>query len=298
MSNLLKMGYMTLQEGEKRMIDTNDLVARRIEALAEKMVRPENAGFMTEADDGDGFSAGLNAQMVEGLLADEESVDGVSNVIKASEDRNAQMAREAQMREEAEQLLAQAKEVAEAERQELLAQARVQIEEERRAALEQAKTQGYSEGFRKAEAELAAKMQELEAKDKAREAEYEKLLEGVEMQMVDALTGIYEHLFCVELSSYRGIIMHLLADALRKIEGGKDFLVHISPEDYPYVSMEKKQLMAALTSSNATLELVEDITLRKNECMIETDNGIFDCGLGAQLEELGRKLKLLSYEKA
>lgn len=296
-SNLLKMGYTTLQEGEKRLIDTNELVARRIEALAEKMARPENAGFVS-ADDGDGFSAGLNAELVEGLLGDEESAEGVRNVIKAPEDKSAQMAREAQMREEAEQLLAQARESAEAERQELLAQARAQIEEERNTALAQAKEQGYSEGKRKADAELTAKMQELEARDKAREAEYESLLENMELQMVDALTGIYEHLFHVELSSYRGVLVYLLTDALRKIEGGKDFLVHISPEDYPYVSMEKKQLMAALTSPNATMELVENITLKKNECMIETDNGIFDCGLGAQLEELGRKLKLLSYEKA
>lgn len=296
-SNLFKMGFTTLQEGEKRVIDTNDLVAKRIEALAEKMARPENIGFM-ETDSEDGFSAGLNAELVEGLLVDEDVPEGSSNVIKASEDKALQQARLAKAEEEAEQILNRAKEAAEAEREELLAQARVQIEEERKTALTQANEQGYAEGLKKAEAELASKLRELEAKDRDREAQYEHLLEGMEMQMVDALTGIYEHLFKVELGSYREILISLLADALRKIEGGKDFLVHISPEDYPYVSMEKKQLMASLASPNASLELVEDITLKKNECLIETDNGIFDCGLGTQMEELGRRLKLLSYEKS
>ena len=296
-SNLFKMGFTTLQEGEKRVIDTNDLVAKRIEALAEKMARPENIGFM-ETDSEDGFSAGLNAELVEGLLVDEDVPEGSSNVIKASEDKALQQARLAKAEEEAEQILNRAKEAAEAEREELLAQARVQIEEERKTALTQANEQGYAEGLKKAEAELASKLRELEAKDRDREAQYEHLLEGMEMQMVDALTGIYEHLFKVELGSYREILISLLADALRKIEGGKDFLVHISPEDYPYVSMEKKQLMASLTSPNASLELVEDITLKKNECLIETDNGIYDCGLGTHMEELGRRLKLLSYEKS
>ena len=40
----------------------------------------------------------------------------------------------------------------------------------------------------------------------------------------------------------------------------------------------------------------EDATLEKNECMIETGNGVFDCSLGTQLEALNEELRLLSYE--
>ena len=62
-------------------------------------------------------------------------------------------------------------------------------------------------------------------------------------------------------------------------------------------SMEKKKLEAALSSPSATLELVEDTTLSHNECMIETEGGIFDCGLGTQMRELQKRLRLLAYEK-
>ena len=44
------------------------------------------------------------------------------------------------------------------------------------------------------------------------------------------------------------------------------------------------------------VELLEDVTLGKNECMIETGNGVFDCSLGTQLEALNEELRLLSYE--
>ena len=30
--------------------------------------------------------------------------------------------------------------------------------------------------------------------------------------------------------------------------------------------------------------------------MVETDGGVFDCGLGTELEELTKKLKLLSWQ--
>ena len=61
--------------------------------------------------------------------------------------------------------------------------------------------------------------------------------------------------------------------------------------------MQKKALTEGAVSGRGVVEIIEDVTLRKNECMIETDGGIFDCGLGTQLEGLTNKLKVLSFEK-
>lgn len=63
------------------------------------------------------------------------------------------------------------------------------------------------------------------------------------------------------------------------------------------MNMQKKQLQVCVSVPNSTVEIIEDFTLSKNECMIETEGGIFDCGLGTELRELSAKLKLLSYEK-
>ena len=100
----------------------------------------------------------------------------------------------------------------------------------------------------------------------------------------------------MELQSYREILAHLISSTLRKIDGSHDFMVHVSKDDYPYVSMQKKQITAQAASPNASVEIIEDMTLGKGECLIETEGGIFDCGLGTQLAELRQKLKLLSYE--
>lgn len=294
-NNLLKSGFTTLQQDEKRVIDVNTLMERRMEQLAEQMARSrsqaaEGNGTVGEPD---GFAEGLSAEQIENLTADGEfSDDGQGNVIKA----NAEAARDS-MLEEARQAADEMVEQARAEAQSLLAEAQAQIEREREEALAQAREQGYGEGFRQAGDEFAEKENELIQRRKQMEAEYDKLLEQLEPRFVDAITGVYEHLFRVELSSYRDILVHLIASCVRRIEGGRDFLVHVSKEDYPYVSMEKKQLSEALASPSATLELVEDITLKHNECMIETEGGIYDCGLGTQLAELTQRLKLLSYEK-
>ena len=113
---------------------------------------------------------------------------------------------------------------------------------------------------------------------------------------MDTITGIYEHIFHVDLHSYREVLCYLISTTMRKSEDNRSFLIHVSKEDYPYVSMQKKQFSAGAVAPNATVEIVKDITLGKGECLIETEGGIFDCGLGTQLSELRQKLKLLSYE--
>ena len=79
-SNLLKRGFTQLVEEDARVIDTNDLVAKRIRELAAKM----------QQDEGTGFISGLAADKVEALVTDtgdgEENPQTSGNVIKAGED--------------------------------------------------------------------------------------------------------------------------------------------------------------------------------------------------------------------
>ncbi len=76
-SNLLKRGFTQLVEEDARVINTNDLVAKRIRELAAKM----------QQDEGTGFISGLAADKVEALVTDtgdgKENPQTSGNVIKA-----------------------------------------------------------------------------------------------------------------------------------------------------------------------------------------------------------------------
>ena len=113
---------------------------------------------------------------------------------------------------------------------------------------------------------------------------------------IDTLTGIYEHIFHVSLKNSRELIVYLIQNTMRNIESGSTYLIHVSKEDYPFASMQKKELIKGTNIAIENVELLEDVTLNKNECMIETGNGVFDCSLGTQLEALNEELRLLSYE--
>lgn len=291
--NLLKTGYFGLTSEEARVIDTNELLEKRIQELSAKMKRPENEGFI----------AGIPADSlaVDALLSDEDTAeragdgllggeDSRSNVIKAAESGETIRAEAVN---EAQTILADAKEQAD----KLLKEAAAKAEAEREQVFARAREEGYADGQKQAEAANEQVRRQLADEKRQLEEAYEKQLEELEPQFIDTITGIYEHIFHVELKSYREILVYLISDTLRKVEDNRNFLIHVSREDYPYVSMQKKQILSGPVMAGHTAEIVEDLALAPNECLIETEGGIFDCGLDTQLTELGQKLKLLSYKK-
>lgn len=288
-SNLLKQGYAFFMDGteEKRIIDTNELAAKRLQELMETMGRQERE------ESAEGFVQGIEAVDVSSLL---DTADDGSAVLKA-EIPSGQSQREddARILEDATAQAHTIVEDAKAHAGQILLEAKEQAEDLKRIAADEGHKSGYQEGKHRAEAEAEGLRQRLLARETQLEEEYQNALNQMEPQLVEAITGIYEHVFAVELHSYRDILVHLIASTLRKAEGNKDFLVHVSKEDYSYVSMQKKQLQAILAGNGVNLEIVEDITIAKDECMIETEGALFDCGLGTQLEQLRRKLLLLAY---
>ena len=295
MSSFLYKGFFTQASEDKRVIEVNDLVEKRLDELKEKAKKREMDGFKAGIDPV--ASVPVDSELPGGEEVLEEGQTIAGNVIKAAEMSERATA-------EAEEIIKNAKAEADA----LMKETYETIDKMRKDAMKKAETQrieiednarrnGYAEGMEQAQAELDAMKAELEQKKTELENTYQQYVDELEPKMVDTITSIYEQIFKVDLASNRELVMNLLTSAMKNIEGGGDFLVHVSPEDYPYVSMQKKLLQACITAADSTLEIVEDVGLSAGQTMIETGGGIFDCGLGTELEELSSKLKLLSFKK-
>lgn len=288
MSNLIKRNYFSCNDDEKRVIDSNELVAERIEQLAETLNRADDdTGFAP-----DGFAEGLDAQTVDALLADgDESGDGVSaNVIKTQKAQPGMSSAEAS--EEAQRIIDDANDQA----SRIIEDARNQAEADKAAVYDEARRTGHDDGYAAGMAECDTMKAELEEKSGSLDEAYANKCDELEPMFIDTLTDIYEHIFHVRFAESKEVIFYLIQDAVRKIDSNTNFIIHVSKEDYGFVSMQKKDLLSGLSNAD-TAEIVEDMTLKNNECFIETGAGIFDCSLETQLEGLKRELKLLSYHK-
>lgn len=295
-----------VNQSDTRVIDSNARAEAKLKELAIELAR--QCG--DEPDFADGFTQGINAVEVSELIRDN---DNGENIIGGAQDfgdavsgmENPAAVHQAALQEE---LIADAQAQIESMRQEALAE----IEQAKLQAMEEGRNQGYQEGFEQGqndgfaqghqdglnsvaeEREQAAA--ELEQKYAQLEEEYQQRFKEVEPMFIDTLTGIYEHIFHVSLKNSRELIVYLIQNTMRNIESGSTYLIHVSKEDYPFASMQKKELIKGTNIALENVELLEDVTLNKNECMIETGNGVFDCSLGTQLEALNEELRLLSYE--
>ena len=283
LSNLYKAGWVTLDQGDKRIIDNNELIDQKILRFREEEKKRQSALQNDAAKNSgeDNFSEGLDAEQLDQLTEDQDVLSDaeILNQEAAQEMINSQLA---DAQEQADRIL----EEASAKAQDL-----------QKNAMEEGRAQGYDDAYQQGAKEAEALKEDLLHQKEQLEADYKKMVDTLEPEMVDALTQIYEHVFAVDLRNDKNIILHLLQTALSRLEPGNDFIVHVSPDDYDMIVDEKKRLRENITSPNATMEIIEDPMLKENECIIETDGGVFDCSIGVELEELSRKLKLLSFER-
>ncbi len=287
--NIYKANWVVVSDEEKHIIDSNSRIADRIEeheALRRKRER-EAANYGGSEDGEPEFVGGLDYEAVDAILEDGEEQSG-GNVIKAGAEQI-----------DLDEVKAQAQEIidaAQAEAEQIREAARQEGEALRQKTLADADKRGYDEGYQRGFAEADEMKQALAAEKAQIEEEYGQLLDELEPRFVDAITSVYSHIFGVDLIDNRDILVHLIDSTLRKVESSRTFIVHVSGEDYPYINMQKQTLTEGAINGKGLIEIIEDITLGKGECLIETDGGIFDCGIGTQLEELTKKLQVLSFD--
>ncbi len=288
MSNLFKAGYVSFGQGEARIIDNNELANKKIEEFQEQEIRRQRAQMaMEEGYDEENppeeFTPGIDMNQLTQLTEDQSMLGSF---------HDPQFDMEA-MQAEIDLKLQQAQEQADM----IIENANAQAENIRNQAMDAGRQEGYDAGYQEGVAAAEAIKQQAEEHRQELDKEYQQLVDEIEPEMVDVLTQIYEHVFDIDLREDKGIILHLLKSTLSRIEPGNDLIVHISSDDYDEIMENKEALDACVTSPNTTMEIIEDPLLKENECMIESDSGVFDCSLGVELKEISRKLKLLSFDR-
>lgn len=277
MSNIVKSFYINSGE-DKRVIDYNALVQEKIriaeEARKTNFADEINSDEESEAEGfEDSFTLGLNAEVVE-----------------VSEGALAQlMAEQEQAQITADDIIAQAN--SEAER--IMRNAKKEADAMWEKAYAEAKRNGYDAGIKEGCAEVDRMRNEFLKEKKQQQSEYVELLENMERDLVGVMLEVFEKVTKVLSADKKDIMVHLIDNALNHIESSREFVIRVSKDDYQFVTKHREFLQEAVPQ-NGSLEIVKDATLERNQCLIETDGGVFDCGLDVQLENLIMDVKALS----
>lgn len=293
LSNLIKAYSIKYDDKDKRVIDMNAAAEEKIRHYVEllKLKQPSLLPEEGKKDSEEGFVPGLFAAAVEELSADAAADLKQRQLFMQEQILRNQQATE-DVTEKAKNIIEEAKE----EVKRILENAKAEASVCAELIKEEAYQKGYQEGHQKSMKELEALKKSLEDDKLHYATEYEKKVKDLEPSFVNLLISFMKRFTGVVLDDKREIIFYLLEQELLSIEGSNRYLIHVSRDDYELVSSKKEEITWKV-NDNATIEIIEDRTLSRAQCFIETDSRIIDCSLDIQLRNLVNDLKLLAGPK-
>jgi flagellar assembly protein FliH len=290
LSNIVKANFIQFSAENTKVIDTNSLVAKRLEGfsgvLRESLDDEDQNSAEGQANNSDMDPLAMaelladrddNGEPIdEGFEVEGEPIDDVKPSSETAEDIS-------KMKEEA---LAEIERVKET--------ARAEVEELRERARQEGYSEGYFEGTKKAEEEANAKFAEIEDKKAELEAEYRKLIDDLEPRMVETITDVYRSVFGDSFYSKKDVMKNLILAALFNADSSEEVTIRVSPIDFETVDSLKEELKER-AAVKGELSVVSDERLTATEAKVETPFGIMDCSIDTEVEELTKTLRALSY---
>ncbi len=285
MSNLVKSLSVVCKENNKIIIDTNEAVLNKIMEVKRNMSKE------TSFSEGVIFSDGLNATSIDLLPEDEEVEDNVSgNLLKNSKTMENQAS---DIIEEAKKKAIEIQEKAKNDASIILENAKQQSND----ILEDSRQAGYEKGISEAKEQINNEMNKMKQENLEKEQElrenYRKKMESMETDLVDAILEVFVEVTQVLSIDKRDMILTLVNSVLSGNEVSNNYLIKVSREDAAFLRENKDRINGSV-NKDINIEIVEDFSMKRNECLIDTDLGIYDCSLDIQLENLIRDIKILS----
>ena len=262
MSNLFKFNGVSYENSQTKVIDYNTIISEKISKLQNEI--KTNDFIQTN----DTFIEGLSAEHVEELLSE----DAV-----------------AEAKENAEEIVLRAKEEAEA----IIARAKEEAEILKSESVANGKEQGYKEGYQKSMDEYEVLKKELEEEREQLDADYNKKVSEIEPMLVETILEVFEKVTNVLSVDKKDVVLNLVNDVLSKSEVSKEFLIKVSPQDYEYLQ-DNREKIYGVVSKKVQIEIIEEASFKKNQCVVESDSGIYDCSLDVQMSNLIETIKILS----
>lgn len=266
LSNLIKYPFVNMQGKEKKVISYEE---------SDPFVPLKKSNIEVVQVDGDDGSG------------DEKKTVRSKSARQAAED-DVIARKKAEAEQQAEWVLSEAREQAE--------RIRVQAEQEadsiRQAAREEGVRIGREEGLSAAEDEIGRIRTELEASRQSLEQEKNNIISELEVHYVDILCDLVRKLTGVLLRDKKDVLLHLIRSSFADIKPSDHYTLRVSAEDLTLVEGHLDDIVMQL-DAGIQVDVKEEKGLSKNECIIETDTQMIDCGFHTQLDNLITTLHML-----
>jgi flagellar assembly protein FliH len=193
------------------------------------------------------------------------------------------------LRQEAEEEAARIVSEAEKRVAELESTAGSRLEAAEREAAKKGREDGREEGYKEGVAEVERLVGRLHViLDRAMDKRAEILAE-TEAQVVELVLLVAKKVVKVISENQKSVVVQNIQQALRKLKTKSDVIVRVNIADLQLATEHVKDFVA-MAENAKKLQIVEDGTVDRGGCVIETDFGEIDARIASQLNELEERI--------
>ena len=171
----------------------------------------------------------------------------------------------------------------------LEASAREKVEAAEREAAKKGREEGRDAGYTEGKAEAERLIGRLHVMlDRAMDKRAE-ILQDTETQVVELVLLVATKVVKVISENQKSVVVQNIAQALRKLKTKSEVIVRVNLADLQ-LSTDHIKDFVQMTENAKRITIVEDSTVDRGGCVIETDFGEIDARISSQLHELEEKI--------
>ncbi len=232
------------------------------------------------------------AKMLEKAQAEADQIvknaeDAAFAQVKQHSDQAAVIKSQAQ--KEAQDIVEKAK----ADAQNIISSAKV----EEKSLFEKAKSDGFKagheEGYKAGNEEAQRLVERIHKMIEAVQAKRQEILDNTEQQIVNLVILIARKVVKIMSENQKSVIMSNVLQALKKVKGSGDVVLRVNLADVKLTTEHIKDFIHQVENIK-NISVVEDSSVEKGGCIVETDFGAIDARISSQLNELETQILNMS----
>lgn len=153
--------------------------------------------------------------------------------------------------------------------------------------------QGHDDGYSAGESEIERLVERLRKMVEALMLRREEILKETEQQIVELVILMTRKVVKIISETQKTAIMSNVLAALKKVKSRGNVILHVNLEDLKLATANADEFIKRVENIQG-ITVVEDSTVEKGGCVVETDFGAIDARISSQLSELEEKIMEIS----
>ena len=272
----------------------HDYTPEKVEEVAEveEYIGPTADDLRKEAE---AFKAGWEIEKKRMLDEAQKSAD---EIVKKAED--AAFAEVKRQTDQAQVIKADAEKEAQdivnkaqAEAQEIIAKAHSEENEIRDSAYRKGYDEGQKSGYNDGQSELNRLIERVHKIVESVMNRREEILRDTEQQIVDLVILMTRKIVKIISENQKGVVLSNVLSALKKVKTRCNVIIRVNIEDLKLTSEHTGEFIKRVEAVQG-ITVIEDSSVDKGGCIVETDFGAIDARIASQLGELENKILEIS----